>query len=37
MLSDVEARALLQEASTEWENGRMAYRGVVAFGQKPPG
>jgi ubiquinone/menaquinone biosynthesis C-methylase UbiE len=37
MLSGVEARALLQEASTEWESGRMAYRGVVAFGQNPPG
>jgi SAM-dependent methyltransferase len=36
VLSEEEARALLQAAIVEWENGSMAYPAVVAFGQKPP-
>lgn len=37
MLSDEEARTVLQEALMEWENGHVAYPAAVAFGQKPPG
>jgi hypothetical protein len=33
--SAAEARALIQEALVEWENGRMAYPVAIAFGQKP--
>jgi SAM-dependent methyltransferase len=35
MLSADEARELVQEALVEWENGRMAYPVVVAYGKKP--